>query len=80
MVVHFSMVQSDGEGEEKGELMVERKHTGYLWTTTLKTTAGAFGGKPIIPAAISNMEVQLESDRITKFNVKHVNPRHTYSC
>ena len=74
MVVHYSMVHSDGDGEEKGELMVERKHTGDLWTTTLKTTAGAFGGKTIIPAAITNMEVELESDRKTKFNAKYVNP------
>eukprot|EP00091_Calanus_sinicus_P007179 TRINITY_DN180_c0_g1_i5.p1 TRINITY_DN180_c0_g1~~TRINITY_DN180_c0_g1_i5.p1 ORF type:complete len:164 (+),score=66.08 TRINITY_DN180_c0_g1_i5:63-554(+) len=63
MVVHYSMVHSDGDGEEKGELMVERKHTGDLWTTTLKTTAGAFSGKTLIPAAINNMEVKLESDR-----------------
>eukprot|EP00091_Calanus_sinicus_P016502 TRINITY_DN358_c0_g1_i1.p1 TRINITY_DN358_c0_g1~~TRINITY_DN358_c0_g1_i1.p1 ORF type:complete len:132 (-),score=40.95 TRINITY_DN358_c0_g1_i1:30-425(-) len=72
------MVHSDGDGEEKGELMVERKITGKMfdevWTTTLKTTAGAFGGKPIIPAAISNMEVKLESNRKTYLNAKYVNP------
>eukprot|EP00091_Calanus_sinicus_P019157 TRINITY_DN4683_c0_g1_i1.p1 TRINITY_DN4683_c0_g1~~TRINITY_DN4683_c0_g1_i1.p1 ORF type:complete len:133 (+),score=34.65 TRINITY_DN4683_c0_g1_i1:153-551(+) len=28
IVVHYSMVHSDGDGEEKGELMVERKITG----------------------------------------------------
>ena len=74
MVVHYLMVHSDGDGEEKGELMIERKHVGDLWTTILKTTAVPFGAKPIIPAAISNMEVKLESDRKTKFNAKYVNP------
>jgi hypothetical protein len=74
MVMHYSMVHSDGEGEEKGELMVERKHTGDLWTTTLKTTTSAFSAQPIIPAAISNMEVKVHSDRKTKFNVIYVNP------
>jgi hypothetical protein len=58
----------------QGEMMVERKYTGSLWTTTLKNTAGVFGGEPIIPATISNMEVELESDRKTKFNAKYVNP------
>merc|ERR1719495_2964865 len=32
------------------------------------------GFKPIIPAAISNLEVKLESDRKTKFNANYVNP------
>merc|ERR1719431_2033331 len=32
------------------------------------------GGKPIIPATISNLEVKLESDRKTKLNVNYVNP------
>ena len=40
------MVHSDGDGEEKGELMVQHNHTGDLWTTALKTKAGAFCGKP----------------------------------
>merc|ERR1719292_101346 len=45
-----------------------------MWTTLLKTVASPLGGKPIIPAAISNLEVKLESDRSTKFNANYVNP------
>merc|ERR1712123_494371 len=74
MAVHYSMVHSDGDGEEKGDLMIERAHAGDMWTTTIKTVAGPFGGKPIIPDAISNMEVKVESDRKTKLNAKYINP------
>merc|ERR1711892_1322297 len=73
VVVHYSMVHSDGEGEEKGEAMIERKHVGDMWTTIIKTTAGPHP-HPIIPAAITNMEVQVESDRVTKLHAKYVNP------
>merc|ERR1711892_212555 len=73
VVVHYSMVHSDGEGEEKGEAMIERKHVGDMWTTIIKTTAGPHP-HPIIPASITNMEVQVESDRLTKLHVKYVNP------
>merc|ERR1711892_752593 len=52
VVVHYSMVHSDGE--EKGEVMIERKHVGDIWTTIIKTTAGPHP-HPIIPAAITNM-------------------------
>merc|ERR1719295_1559302 len=68
------MVHSDGSGEEKGNLLMERKQVGNLWTTTLKTTKDNFSGKPIIPAAISNMELKVESDRQTKLHAKYVNP------
>eukprot|EP00092_Neocalanus_flemingeri_P001887 GFUD01002014.1.p1 GENE.GFUD01002014.1~~GFUD01002014.1.p1 ORF type:complete len:839 (+),score=247.20 GFUD01002014.1:322-2517(+) len=74
MVVHYLMVHSDGDGEEKGQLKIERKHVGDLWTTLIQTTAVPIGGKPIIPASISNVEVLLESDRATKLNAKYVNP------
>merc|ERR1712013_276099 len=74
MVVHYSMVHSDGEGEEKGEAMIERKQTGNMWTTTIKTSASPFGGKTIIPEAINNLEIMVESDRQTKLHAKYVNP------
>merc|ERR1740137_418838 len=73
VVVHYSMVHSDGDGEEKGEVMIERKHVGDIWTTIIKTTAGPHP-HPIIPAAITNMEVQVESNRVTKLHAKYVNP------
>merc|ERR1712066_203159 len=74
MIAHYSMVHSDGDGEEKGDLVIERKHAGNLWTTTIKTSTSPFSGKPIIPAAISNLEIMLESDRQTKLHAKYVNP------
>merc|ERR1719260_148587 len=74
MVVHYSMVHSDGTGEEKGEMMIERKQTGNFWTTTIKSTASPFGGKTIIPEAINNLEIMVESDRQTKLHAKYVNP------
>merc|ERR1711970_90551 len=42
--------------------------------TTIKTTASPFGGKTIIPEAINNLEIMLESDRQTKLHAKYVNP------
>merc|ERR1740137_49734 len=67
------MVHSDGDGEEKGEVMIERKHVGDIWTTIIKTTAGPHP-HPILPAAITNMKVQVESNRLTKIHAKYVNP------
>ena len=72
LLVNYLMVHS--AGTEKGSLTLERSHVGDMWTTLLKTTASPLGGKPIIPAAISNLEVKLESDRKTKFNANYVNP------
>merc|ERR1719376_1248769 len=73
MVVHYSMVHSDGTGE----VMVERTQTGNMWTTTIKTTSSPFGSKTIIPEAINNLEIMLESDRQTKLHAKYVNPTKT---
>ena len=61
LLVNYLMVYS--AGTEKGSLTLERSHVGGIWTTLLKTTAAPLGGKPIIPDAISNSEVKLESDR-----------------
>merc|ERR1711892_856197 len=69
----MGMVHSDGDGEEKGEVMIERKHVGDMWTTIIKTAAGPHP-HPIIPTAITNMEVQVESDRVTKLHAKYINP------
>merc|ERR1719513_383372 len=48
--------------------------TGDMWTTTIKTSAGPVGGKTIIPEAINNLEIMVESDRQTKLHAKYVNP------
>ena len=62
MVVRYSMVHSNGEGEVKGEAMIERKQTGDMLTTTIKTSVSPFRGKTIIPEAINNREIIVESD------------------
>merc|ERR1719430_1580246 len=72
LLVNYLMVHS--AGTEKGSLTLERSNVGGMWTTLLKTAASPLGGKPIIPTAISNLEVKLESDRKTKFNANYVNP------
>merc|ERR1711892_915950 len=74
LIVNYLMVHRDGDGEEKGTMNIERAHIGDLWTTIIKTTSAPIAGKPIIPAAISNMELKVESDRKTKLNAKYVNP------
>lgn len=74
MVAHYSMVHSDGDGEEKGEIVIERKQTGNMFATTIKTTASPFGGKPLFPAAINNLKIMVESDRQTKLHAMYVNP------
>ena len=74
MVAHYSRVHSDGHGEEKGEVMIERKKTGSMWTTTIKTSVNPFAGKTLFPAAINNIEIMVESDRQTKLHAKYVNP------
>merc|ERR1712055_477764 len=74
MVAHYSMVHSDGDGEEKGEIVIERKQTGNMFATTIKTTASPFGGKPLFPAAINNLKIMVESDGQTKLHAMYVNP------
>merc|ERR1712128_133950 len=71
LIANYLMVHG---GEEKGTLKIERAHIGDLWTTVIKTTVAPFAAKPIIPAAISNMELKVESDRKTKLHAKYVNP------
>merc|ERR1711887_409629 len=57
-----------------GEIVIERKQTGNMFATTIKTTASPFGGKPLFPAAISNLKIMVESDRQTKLHAMYVNP------
>merc|ERR1711887_389876 len=57
-----------------GEIVIERKQTGNMFATTIKTTASPFGGKPLFPAAINNLKIMVESDRQTKLHAMYVNP------
>jgi hypothetical protein len=73
--LNYKLTHGDGDGDETGTLTAFRKKDGNMWVSQLKTeTTGSLGGAPIIPAAISNLEFKLESDRETKFHFMYVNP------
>ena len=75
MNLNYKLTHGDGDGDETGTLKASRGKNGNLWVSQLKTeTTGSLGGAPIIPAAISNLEFKLESDRETKFHFMYVNP------
>merc|ERR1711970_1122359 len=82
LLVDYFMVHSDGAVSEKGQFLLENLSVsddiggGYPFyhTSVLKTSGFHFGGKPIIPAAISNMEVKVETDGETQLKFKYVNP------
>ena len=68
IVAHYSIVHSDGDEEEKGEVVIERKKTGNMWATTIKSTASPFSGKPLLPAVINNLEIKVEKDNNTELH------------
>lgn len=73
--LNYKLTHGDGDGDETGTLTAYRKKDGNLWSSQLKTeTTGALGGAPILPAALTNLEFKLESDRETKFHFMYVNP------
>merc|ERR1712106_224003 len=73
MLVKYALKHVDSDAVEKGDLMFERKHAGGLWTTTIKTTNVPFVGTAKIPSEISNMELNLETDRSSRVDMKHLN-------
>merc|ERR1712061_946729 len=64
----------DGDGEEKGTLMITRQKEGDMWTTKVKTTGEPMPQGTIIPKRIRNMDWEMSSDRQTKFNFDYTNP------
>merc|ERR1712002_776729 len=75
--VDYHLEHKDGDGVEEGSLKVVREMKGGKWHTNIKTEAKPFSGVPIIPTRISNLELNLESDRKTHLNAKYVNvPMH----
>ena len=71
--VDSSIMNNDGVGEEKGNLTMVQLQNGNTWARNLETTNYNFSGKPIIPAAISIMELSVNSDRQTELKVNYIN-------
>ena len=72
--IHYTLNHADGTGEETGTLKMFRHKEGNNWVSHLKTVApGAHHGSPsIIPSMINNAQIDVVSDRETKFNLKYV--------
>merc|ERR1711884_880623 len=72
--VKYALTHGDGDGDEKGTLMITRQKEGDMWTTKVKTTGEPMPQGTIIPKRIRNMDWQMSSDRQTKFNFDYTNP------
>merc|ERR1712045_270750 len=71
----YLLEHGDGDGDETGTLSLKRSKQGNVYVSQLKTqTTGSHSGRPIIPAAITNAQIDVKSDRKTMFNLKYVNP------
>merc|ERR1739844_505395 len=71
----YLLEHGDGDGDETGTLSLTRAKQGDTWVSQLKTkTTGNHKGRSIIPEAITNAQLDVKSDRRTKFNLKYVNP------
>merc|ERR1711884_410151 len=72
--VKYALTHGDGDGDEKGTLMITRQKEGDMWTTKVKTTGEPMPQGTIIPKRIRNMDWEMSSDRQTKFNFDYTNP------
>ena len=73
--LNYLLEHGDGDGDETGSLTLFRKKEGDNWVSQLKTvTTGSHTGRPILPSQITNAQIDVVSDRKTKFNLKYVNP------
>jgi hypothetical protein len=71
--IDYHLEHADGDGVEEGSLTLVREMRGGKWHTNLKTETKPFSGEPILPEKISNMQLDIESDRVTSFNAKYFN-------
>jgi len=73
--VRYGFLHADGKWEE-GTFDISRFNSGGdFWTYQIITECSKYSGKPIVPAAISNLEFKLESDIQNHFGVLYAN-RH----
>lgn len=73
--IDYNLVHADDHGVEAGTLKMYRHKQGDTWTSHVKTeTSGTpHGAMSIIPSMINNAQIDVVSDRQTKFNLKYVN-------
>merc|ERR1712179_76077 len=71
--VDYHLEHKDGDGIEEGSLTIVREQRGGKWHTNIKTEAHPFSGVTIIPTRISNMQLDIESDRLTTLSAKYFN-------
>jgi len=74
LTIKYKLTHGDGDGDEVGSLTASRKKAGGLWVTEIKTETTPISFPPILPAALTNLELKLESDRQTTFKLSYVNP------
>ena len=72
--IDYKLTHADGDGDETGTLAASRSYDGNMWTSVLKTKTTHNIAGPIIPTAISNLDLKIESDRLTKFDLVYTNP------
>jgi len=73
IVVNYGFLHGDGEWEE-GKFDISRFHNnGNIWTNRIITESNKYSGKPLVPAAISNFEFRLISDKQNHFEVLYAN-------
>jgi len=73
--IHYTLNHADGTGVESGSLKMFRHKEGNNWVSHVKTatTGTAYGSASIIPSMINNAQIDVLSDRQTKFNLKYLN-------
>jgi len=73
--IEYNLVHADNHGVEAGTLKMFRHKQGNTWTSHVKTQTSSLphGVRTIIPGMINNAQIDVVSDRQTKFNLKYVN-------
>jgi len=71
----YKLTHPDNHGVEEGSLKLFRHKEGNNWVSHLKTVAtpAPHGTNSIIPSMINNAQIDVVSDRQTKFNLKYLN-------
>merc|ERR1712193_75106 len=73
--IHYKLNHAHDHGLEQGTLKLFRHKEGNNWVSHLKTetTGSHHGSDSIIPSMINNAQIDVVSDRETKFNLKYLN-------
>jgi len=74
LTIKYKLTHGDGDGDETGSLVASRKKVGGSWVTEIKTQTNPMSFAPILPAALTNLDLKVESDRQTKLSLSYVNP------